>query len=127
MKALIVDDNLLNIKVSEKLLEHLGVKVSSVMSGQECLENVVNNKYDIIFMDIMMPEMDGVETFKKLKILTYKKIGSVATLIIDEEGNGSRSFLESLNPIILDYLPLTLEEVFIYQMEALGYEFESVL
>ena len=67
MKALIVDDNLLNIKVAEKLLEHLGVKVSSVMSGQECLENVVNNKYDIIFMDIMMPEMDGVETFKKLK------------------------------------------------------------
>ncbi len=43
MKALIVDDNLLNIKVAEKLLEHLGVKVSSVMSGQECLENVVNN------------------------------------------------------------------------------------
>ena len=67
MKALIVDDNLLNIKVAEKLLEHLGVKVSSVMSGQECLENVVNNKYDIIFMDIMMPEMDGVKTFKKLK------------------------------------------------------------
>lgn len=65
MKALIVDDNLLNIKVAEKLLEHLGVKVSSVMSGQECLENV--NKYDIIFMDIMMPEMDGVETYQKLK------------------------------------------------------------
>lgn len=67
MKALIVDDNLLNIKVAEKLLEHLGVKVYSVMSGQECLENVVNNKYDIIFMDIMMPEMDGVETYQKLK------------------------------------------------------------
>ena len=35
--------------------------------------------------------------------------------------------LEKMNPIILDYLPLTLEEVFIYQMEALGYEFESVI
>ena len=58
-----------------------------------------------------------------MNILYYKKVGKVATLIISDAKN-SKKFLESLNPLILDYLPLTLEEIFIYQMEVLGYAFE---
>ena len=67
MKALIVDDNLINLKVAEKLISRQGIEVKTVQSGQECLDEVAKNTYDIIFMDIMMPEMDGVETFTKLK------------------------------------------------------------
>ena len=67
MKALIVDDNLINLKVAEKLISRQGVEVKTVQSGQACLDEVAKNTYDIIFMDIMMPEMDGVETFNKLK------------------------------------------------------------
>ena len=67
MIALIVDDNLINLKVTEKLISRQGVLVKTVLSGQECLDEVAKNTYDIIFMDIMMPEMDGVETFTKLK------------------------------------------------------------
>ena len=67
MIALIVDDNLINLKVAEKLISRQGVLVKTVQSGQECLDEVAKNTYDIIFMDIMMPEMDGVETFTKLK------------------------------------------------------------
>ena len=67
MIALIVDDNLINLKVAEKLISRQGVLVKTVLSGQECLDEVTKNTYDIIFMDIMMPEMDGVETFTKLK------------------------------------------------------------
>lgn len=67
MKALIVDDNLINLKVAEKLISCQGVEVKTVQSGQACLDEVAKNTYDIIFMDIMMPEMDGVETFNKLK------------------------------------------------------------
>ncbi len=67
MKALIVDDSSLNIKVACKLLEKENVEVDSVLSGKECLDKIKNNNYDVIFMDIMMPEMDGVETLKKLK------------------------------------------------------------
>ncbi len=67
MIALIVDDNLINLKVAEKLISRQGVLVKTVLSGQECLDEVAKNTYDIIFMDIMMPEMDGVETFTKLK------------------------------------------------------------
>ena len=57
MKALVVDDSTINLKVASKLLYHEGVEVQTVLSGKECLENVKNQKYDVIFMDIMMPEM----------------------------------------------------------------------
>ncbi len=67
MKALIVDDNLLNLKVAARLIEQAGLEVETVMSGYECIARVKDIIYDVIFMDIMMPEMDGVETFKKLR------------------------------------------------------------
>lgn len=67
MKALIVDDTVLNIKVATMLLEKLNVEVESVTSGKECLEKIKTSNYDVIFMDIMMPDMDGVETFNELK------------------------------------------------------------
>ena len=67
MKALIVDDNLVNLKVAQKLLEHESLEIETVMSGYECLARIKEIKYDVIFMDIMMPKMDGVETLKKLK------------------------------------------------------------
>ena len=67
MKVLVVDDSQINLRVAQKLLEFEGLNVDTVLSGTECLEKVKTEKYDIIFMDIMMPEMDGVETFKKLQ------------------------------------------------------------
>ncbi|MCR4580941.1 MAG: response regulator [Bacilli bacterium] len=64
---LIVDDNNLNIKVESKLITSLGYKVESANSGIEAINKVKNNKYDLIFMDIMMPMMDGVQTLHELK------------------------------------------------------------
>ena len=60
-------------------------------------------------------------------IMSYKKVGSIATLIIKGEKEKAKDVLEKLNPIILDFLPLTLEEMFIYEMEVLGYEFNQVI
>ena len=65
--VLVVDDNKLNIKVATRLLEEYGITVDSCMSGAECLEKVKSIKYDLIFMDDMMPRMSGTETFHKLK------------------------------------------------------------
>ena len=65
-RVLIVDDNKLNIKVAEKALTHYNPKVDEALSGQECIEKVRANHYDLIFMDIMMPGMSGDETLKKL-------------------------------------------------------------
>lgn len=66
-KVLVVDDNLLNIKVAERLLAKYNVTIESVMSGQECLDKVNLDKYDLILLDDMMPKMTGGETFVKLK------------------------------------------------------------
>ena len=69
-KALIVDDNLLNIKVAKRLLENYKFQIESVTSGKECIDKIKEEqKYDIIFMDHMMPEMDGIETLHVLKKL----------------------------------------------------------
>lgn len=67
-KILIVDDNALNIKVAERLLEKYDVELSHVLSGQECIDLIDRGEsFDLILMDDMMPNMSGVETFKKLK------------------------------------------------------------
>lgn len=66
-KVLLVDDNDLNLKVAEKMLKRYNLNVTSVKSGLECINYTKNNNYDIIFMDHMMPEMDGIQTLYNLK------------------------------------------------------------
>lgn len=71
-KALIVDDNKVNIKIATRLLLRYNFQIEEANSGQECIDLVKNNKYDIIFLDHMMPEMNGVETLINLKQTGYK-------------------------------------------------------
>ena len=67
-KVLIVDDNKLNVKVAIKSLEDFNFEIDSCYSGQECLDKVINgNEYDLILMDIMMPNMSGETTLSKLR------------------------------------------------------------
>ena len=66
-KVLVVDDSKLNLKVAENVLKNFKVSTEIVTSGLECLSCVNSKKYDIIFMDIMMPNMNGVEVLKKLR------------------------------------------------------------
>ena len=61
-EILIVDDNAINLTVAEGLLEPLKMKVDTALSGKEAVEKISNHMYDMIFMDHMMPELDGVET-----------------------------------------------------------------
>ncbi|MDE7326786.1 MAG: PocR ligand-binding domain-containing protein [Lachnospiraceae bacterium] len=59
---LIVDDNAVNLTVAEGLLEPLKMQIDTVTSGKAAIEKVMEFHYDIVFMDHMMPELDGVET-----------------------------------------------------------------
>lgn len=70
-KILIVDDNKINIKLASRLLESYHFEIDEALSGSECLEKVKNAKYDLIFLDHMMPEMDGIATMKLLKESGY--------------------------------------------------------
>lgn len=66
-RVLIVDDNRVNIAVLKGLLKRTKVQVDCVQSGAACLEKVKSQAYHIIYLDHMMPEMDGIETLKHLK------------------------------------------------------------
>ncbi len=61
-EVLIVDDNAINLTVAEGLLEPLKMKIETALSGKEAIGKISEHHYDIVFMDHMMPELDGIET-----------------------------------------------------------------
>lgn len=66
---LVVDDNAVNRKVVRSLLKETKIRIDEADSGEQCLEKVVNKKYDLIFLDHMMPGLDGIETLHAMKTL----------------------------------------------------------
>lgn len=66
---LVVDDTSLNLKVISRLFDNTAVNVTCAFSGEEMLELVQNNKFDIIYLDHMMPNMDGIEALRAFKVL----------------------------------------------------------
>lgn len=66
-KVLVVDDNLTNLKVFVSLLKSTKINIDVVDSGKACLEMIKNKYYDLIFLDHMMPDMDGIETLHRMK------------------------------------------------------------
>ncbi|MCR5268622.1 MAG: response regulator [Lachnospiraceae bacterium] len=66
-KILLTDDINMNLKVITALLKDTEIEIDTATSGRECLEKYEKNHYDILFLDHMMPEMDGIETLKFLK------------------------------------------------------------
>ncbi len=112
-----------NLRELEDICDNLGL----IYNQKILFESDVNTlKTNMLKVQISLKEDFDEDTFSKLDVLSYKRIGKVATLIINDK-KGTKKYLESLKPIILDYLPLTLEEIFIYQMEALGYAFEKMV
>ena len=108
-KILIVDDNKLNIKVACKALKDYQFKIDECYDGIECLQKVKENKYDIILMDIMMPNMNGEETIKKLK--ENKKFTTpVIALTADALSDSNEKYLSFG---FVDYLskPFTREQI----------------
>ena len=66
-KVLIVDDNRVNVKVLKMTLEKLGVNADSACNGLEAVEAIKNNSYDLVFMDVHMPDMDGFQATQEIR------------------------------------------------------------
>ena len=71
-KVLVVDDADVNLRIASKYLEQYKFTIETANNGKDCVEMVKNNVYDIIFLDHMMPDMDGVATVKALNATGYK-------------------------------------------------------
>ncbi len=78
VKVAIVDDNKVNLKVTSAILKRFGITAKTLISGYEMLDEFeVGENYDLIFMDHMMPDMDGVETVKRIRALHKGNSSSV--------------------------------------------------
>ena len=95
-KILVVDDNEMNIKVFLGLLKNHGMQIDTAMSGKECLALIEKNAYHIIFMDHQMPEMDGVETLRRIRELQNNRSKDAVIIILTANAvSGAREmFLE---------------------------------
>ena len=94
--VLVVDDNRMNIRVVEGLLKEYQIGVTYAASGQEALQLVENMSYDFVFMDHMMPEMDGIETMHRIREKVghyYRKLPIIALTANAAPGN-REMFLE---------------------------------
>ena len=80
IRALVVDDEPMNLMVAEGILRDYQMQVKTAESGIKALELCDQEKFDLIFLDHMMPEMDGVETLKRLRKM-YTEEGETLTII----------------------------------------------
>ena len=99
-KVLFVDDNEMNTKIALHVIKPYNFDTEYVLSGKECLMRAKENNYDIIFMDIMMPEMDGVETLKHLKENPEFKSKVVALTADAVEGSRDKYLNEGFDEYI---------------------------
>lgn len=105
-RVLVVDDNKLNIKVVTNFLKPYNLIIDSCLSGSEAIEKVKENKYDIIFMDDMMPELSGIETFKELQKMDNFHIPTIALTANAIEGSREKYLSEGFN----DYLAKPIDK-----------------
>lgn len=89
--------------------------------------DVANLKTTLYKIQIAFNEPYDKDIFTGIEMLHYSRHGSVTNMIIRGDKQPTIARLKSMNPILLDVLPLSLDEVFTYEMEALGYNFENVV
>ena len=81
VRALIVDDEVMNLVVASGLFREYGMITDTADSGREAIDKYSGNDYDVIFMDHMMPGMDGVEAMKKLKEIGRSRGGRIPIVV----------------------------------------------
>ena len=84
-------------------------------------------KTSLFKIQVAFDEQFDRSMFENIHILNYTQMGSVATFIAKGDREKTVDLIRAKNPLLLDVLPLNLEEVFVYEMEALGYAFKDIL
>ena len=101
-KILLVDDNQVNQQVASEMLKSSGCQVELACNGHEAIDKVTSKQFDLVFMDIQMPEMDGVTATKKLKDMNLPKLPPIVAMTAYGMEPDRERFL---NQGMDDYLP----------------------
>lgn len=107
MKILVVDDEAMICEEFRNLLEEEGNEVDTALNGKEALRKVCENKYDLIFLDVLMPKMEGREVFEEIKKLSPVPVAIMSGFI---PPNKEREILAA-GAVAVFKKPLELERV----------------
>lgn len=101
-RVLIVDDNEINLNIAEGLLEPLKMQITRATGGKEAIDIISKNKFDLILMDHMMPEIDGIETTRIIRRLhkEYDEVPIIALTANAMEGSKDMFLSEGMNDFI---------------------------
>lgn len=113
-----------NLRELEDICDNLGLLYKGGILFESDIDSIKTNMHKV---QISLKDDFDESSFFGINVLSFKKVGSIASMIVEDKDGTVKKKLEKLKPVILDFLPLTLEEVFIYEMEALGYEFNEIL
>lgn len=113
-----------NLRELEDICDNLGLLYKGGVLFESDVDSLKTNMFKI---QISLNKDFDEDDFQNYNVLSFKKTGSVATIIMKGDREGYEKVLRDMNPLILDFLPLTLEEIFIYEMEVLGYEFNEIV
>jgi len=110
LDILLAEDNLVNQKVARLMLKKLGYRADVVSNGREVLQAILKKTYDVILMDVQMPEMDGLEATHAILDLNLKKRPKILAMTAYAlEGDKERCLLAGMDGYISK--PVQLEEL----------------
>jgi len=117
LRVLLAEDNRINQKVAARMLDRLGCSVDVVEDGQQAFEAVRNQHYDLVLMDVQMPELDGLEATRRIRALPDQPQPRVVALTANAmEDDRDRCLAAGMDdfltkPITVDALAAALDRL----------------
>jgi CheY-like chemotaxis protein len=100
LRILVADDNIINQRVSQAIFKNLGYEIDIAKNGDEAVKMHKANNYDIIFMDLLMPEMDGFTATRQIRASGAEKTPIVAMTGSQDVDKKNESFNAGMNDFI---------------------------
>jgi len=113
-----------NLRELEDVCDHVGIMHQGKIVLEKSLYDIKGNIHKL---QLAFEGEFPVELKERINILSLESTGRVHMLIVKGETNDIEAKVQAFNPIICDMIPLTLEEVFIYELGGMGYEFENII
>jgi CheY-like chemotaxis protein len=100
LSILLAEDNLINQKVAQSIFKNIGYEIEIAKNGREAVEMLENQKYDVIFMDLLMPETDGYQATEQIRKAGYT-LPIIAMSADDDDTKKDAAFQAGMNDYVM--------------------------